>query len=117
MLIILLMVLIPLHTTLAAAAGVRELGEISTAAAYLSSGSEQSTVGESSLGDFAKYKAGCCASCHVFCNFAAPVSASALCSAPTLSQLSVLVPRPIHPYRSHIPDGPLRPPMPPHQLT
>jgi hypothetical protein len=105
----LLMVLIPLQTTWAVAAGVRELAELSSTPVTTASGTQNSALSKPVLSDNNRYKIGCCAGCHVFCNFAAPLPASSLCATPVFGQLSVLLPATILTYRSYIPEGPIRP--------
>lgn len=109
LLLILLMALIPLHTTWAAVAGVREIAELSTASSAALSASTAYELPGPGTGEDSKYKMGCCAGCHVFCHFAAPLPVSTLGVAPSPAQVSILLPSTLLEYRSYIPDGPIRP--------
>ena len=108
-LLLLLMVLLPLHTTWAAVACVRYSveapGNSSDAAApyaQFSANTAMTPVSE-------KFSKSCCPGCHTFCHFAAATPSYSFL---TLSQFipslrSTGVPATV--YQSHIPEGPTRP--------
>ena len=107
--LILLMCLLPLQTAWAGRAGIFELGESGSAPSSKTTVSRLSYAGSSAPSDSKRRTMGCCAGCHIFCNFAAVVSIDSLGPALFTGSSALVFPAEIFAYHSHIPDGPFRP--------
>lgn len=111
-LLILLMLLLPLQTTWASVAGVRDLVEVNFAQSSVDNANQRSKVDASSPKTTGKYDRSCCPGCHAFCNFAAATPTYSFNSSMLYKQSFVAVLSNATAYQSHIPDGPIRPKWP-----
>ena len=110
-LLILLMMLLPLQTTWASMAGVRDLVEVNYAQSGVDNASQRSEVDKSSPKTAGKYDRSCCPGCHAFCNFVAATPTYSF-NSPILYNQSFVALLFDATYQSHIPDGPIRPKWP-----
>lgn len=111
-LLMLLILLLPLHTTWAAVVYVRNLVEVPISTVSIMTVSDQALVSESSVPSPEKYDKSCCPGCHTFCHFAAAMPSHTLSLPPQLSPYLASVLTNATTYQSYIPDGPTRPKWP-----
>lgn len=111
-LLILLMLLLPLHTTWASVACVRNLIEVPASTLGVEAIGAPAVEKVSSAPSIEKYDQSCCPGCHTFCHFAATTPSYSLSLLfPFSPSLASAMPDATT-YQSHIPDGPTRPKWP-----